>query len=683
MALAVPKGTGLIATPTTASWVPPSSSSTGGSSISGTSSPSFPSSAPGGGSSAPRAASQHQASPRLQSVPAQVRHSGGRGPPPMATVMLTGSSCSSGCSPAAQQPLAQQQPQPGSGDSDPERYTPGMEVAIGSFRFRCSGVLGRGSFSEVWAGEVINSLDRKEVALKDISCHSQVDLQQALLEANLLERFQSLATARPAPPGQQAQPVMRIPQYLAHRVDRQRGGWRVRMAMTRVPGESLDSFLRRPPPPGQDGPSSVRRGCALASQFIRQLGPTLERIAPHAWHRDVNSHNVLMSDAIDGGRPRVMADLEETSRRASFWLIDFGLAVDSSTWPLVWPHSDVAGDCRYWPPSSFLMSFYGPEEMTAHQDLCNQYKTRLDIVGLGLTALEILCATALASSYAWGPDGLRGSWRRLFTTWQRYREEVTRWHTMIFQVFSTGGDIAPLYQQLGQEQVVDKVTSHLAKVRSLLRACTQRTEDLGIQRLLGVLADMIDERSSMGLREVVEALGPEVVQAPAPRAVSQVLGVRTVSYTPPPQVASHTPGVHTVSYTPPSQAAAQVAGAHTVSYTPPPQATLHTPKSQTTSYTPSQVVASYTPPAMQATPPRILAAPIRGGAATPAKASVACVDQENSNPQLQWQVPGALAKHPARPAKLHTQDSVAKGVGTAKGAALPYTRIPRPYFAGA
>jgi len=444
-----------------------------------------------------------------------------------------------------------------SSDGDPEKYALGIEAVIGHFRFRCSGVLGRGSFSEVWAGEIISGgHDRREVALKDISCQTQPDLQQALLEASILERFQSRAGSN------QTVAVMRIPQYLAHRVDRRGNGWRIRMAMTRLPGESLDSYLKRPPPPGQDGPSSVRRGCVLAAQLIRQLGPTLDNIAPHAWHRDVNSHNILISDAIDGGRPRIVADLEESSRRASFWLIDFGLAVDSTTWPVAWPHADVAGDCRYWPPSSFFMSFYGPDEMATRPELCNQYKTRLDIVGLGLTALEIFCSTALASSYAWGPDGLRGSWCRLFTAWQKYREEVTRWHTMIFQVFSSGGDIGPLYQQLGQEQVVDRVTAHIAKVRALLRACMQRTEDMSIQRLLAVLADMIDERSTAGLREVLGRLGGEPSRAP----------VQVASYVPPPptQVASYVPPA--ASYVPPQT---QVA-----SYVPPQQVASYIPSQQ-------------------------------------------------------------------------------------------------------
>lgn len=391
------------------------------------------------------------------------------------------------------------------GDGDPDKYTAGTEAVIGPFRFRCTAVLGKGSFSEVWAGEVVEGpCQGAGVALKDLSCNTKSDLEQALFEVSLLERFKDLATPQPG----QVVPAMRIPRYFSHRIDRRGSGWRVRMAMERVPGESLDSWLKRPPPPGQDGPSSVRRGCALAISLIRQLGPTLEKVSHHAWHRDINSHNVLVSDAVDGGKLLTCSDVDETSRRASFWLIDFGLAVDSRKWDKNWPTADVAGDCRYWPPSSFFMSFCGPEDTAAKKEFCSQYKTKLDITGLGLTALEMLCSTALASRQSWGQDGLRGSWQRMLDGWEKYRADVTRWHTMIFQVFVSGGDITPLYQQLGQEQVVDRVVAHIAEVRVLLRACVQRAEDPAIQRLLTVIAEMLDENSNLTMREVLEALDP-------------------------------------------------------------------------------------------------------------------------------------------------------------------------------
>jgi hypothetical protein len=419
-----------------------------------------------------------------------------------------------------------------------ERLAAGLEVVIAANRYRCSGVLGRGSFSEVWGGETVSAgggatglKHGQEIAIKDICCNSRAELQQALFEAGLLERLRG--------------PELRIPAYLGHRVDKRQvppqngggSGYRVRVAMTRAPGEPLDNFLKRPPPVGQDGPNAVRRGCALATQLLRQLGPTLERVSKQCWHRDVNSHNVLLSDAVDGGRLVHCGDPDETARRASFWLIDFGLAVDSNTWQKQWHYADVAGDCRYWGPSSFLMSFYGAEDTATRKDFCNQYRHRLDAVGLGLTAMEVLCATVLATSQSWGEDSLRGSWRKLFMAWEKYREEVTRWHTQIYHIFASGADVGPLYRQLAQERVVDRVMEHHARLRSLLRACVQRAEDSRIQRLLATLAELIDEKSSMGLAEAVEAIGGPEDRASA-QAAAVSAGLTNVMGPPPAMVAA-------------------------------------------------------------------------------------------------------------------------------------------------
>ena len=48
------------------------------------------------------------------------------------------------------------------------------------------------------------------------------------------------------------------------------------------------------------------------------------------------------------------------------------------------------------------------------------------IVCYVIAALEVMCATALSSSYTWGEGELRGSWRRLLSAWEKYREEVIR-----------------------------------------------------------------------------------------------------------------------------------------------------------------------------------------------------------------------------------------------------------------
>eukprot|EP00929_Paragymnodinium_shiwhaense_P076738 TRINITY_DN394_c1_g1_i3.p1 TRINITY_DN394_c1_g1~~TRINITY_DN394_c1_g1_i3.p1 ORF type:complete len:932 (+),score=162.72 TRINITY_DN394_c1_g1_i3:100-2895(+) len=466
----------------------------------------------------------------LRSVPPQVGTPGVPGLPFAATSAAPSRASSVGplvrqasVSRVAPQPPAQQLLLPVQSARDVragERLSPGAEVTIGAFHLRCKSVLGRGSFSEVWSAEVLAGpagFVGREVALKDNNCSNDAELRHALFECSLLELLKS--------------PDLRIPMYLSHRVDpavpavssggssgsRSVGGSQtghVRLAMTRVPGENIDNFLKRLPAgaqTAQEAPNAVRRGCALARQLVRQVAPALDRLSRHAWHRDVNSHNVLVSDRISGGDLHYHGDPEEMGRRASFWLIDFGLAVDSTTWPSVWPTSDVAGDCRYWGASSFLMSFCGPDETAARKDFCQQYLSRLDIVGLALTALEVLCATALVTAPTWGKEGLRGSWRRLFMRWEKYRDEVTRWHHKIYEIFASGDGASPLYRQLAEERIVERIIEHQQNLRLCLRACVQRAEDVRIQSLLAVLADMLDEQSSITLAQAVEQLGgPDV-----------------------------------------------------------------------------------------------------------------------------------------------------------------------------
>lgn len=389
-----------------------------------------------------------------------------------------------------------------------EDYSAGSEVVLGGYRFRCRHVLGRGSFGEVWSAETMGAQESMEVALKDIVCQGESDMQQALFEVNLLKNLQV------ATPGEGSC----IPQYFAHGVVQKSGGssCRVRVAMSRVPGEPVDTFVSKPPPVGQDGPVSVRRGCGLATQLIKQLGPTLERVNRLAWHRDVNSHNVLVSDAVTGGN----LGTDSPAENARFWLIDFGLAVDSRLWPSAWPKSDIGGDCRYWPPSSWLMSFHGAPALLQRADLRHQYETRLDIFGLGVLALELLCTHALVADDGTGStDSLRGAWRRLMTAWSKFRRDVTRWHTTIYKVFSAGGDIGPVYVQLRQERVVEKVLARLAAIRTCLTACIDRAHDPAIQTLLWVLCEMLDENSTLSLGEAVNALNGDMSRSTNQAAV--------------------------------------------------------------------------------------------------------------------------------------------------------------------
>jgi hypothetical protein len=221
-----------------------------------------------------------------------------------------------------------------------------------------------------------------EVALKDILCGNQEELDQALFEVELLQKLHGPGTA--------------LPGYLAHSVEsRPNERSRVRIAMTRVPGETLDTFLARPQAADLDGPNAIRRGCHLGTQLLKQLGVALESVGRVAYHRDVNARNVLVSDCLTGGKFDPEQGVPDNAR---FFLIDFGLAVRARTWSAAWQTSSIAGDCRYWPESAWRMSFHGPDAVCEKPGLQLQYERKLDSYSLGLMALEILCTPALAVS---------------------------------------------------------------------------------------------------------------------------------------------------------------------------------------------------------------------------------------------------------------------------------------------
>jgi len=424
----------------------------------------------------------------------------------------------------------------------PERLEAGAEVAVGRQLFRCLSLLGKGSFSEVWRSHVVGG--QGEIALKEVFCKSQQDLQSAVQECTLLLNLHQALGATGIP---QDRSTPRAPLCLGYTVDPFKRGWRVRMAMTRILGEPLDRWGQSVPSLMQSAvtsrrPSSherfthaLRRGCALAMQLILQIGLTLERLAPLAFHRDVNSHNILMGDTRgpDGSCVGLagICDPSEVAHRVSFCLIDFGLAVKSKDWASpgnAWKKSTIAGDCRYWPAGAWLAFLFGVEALALRLVLCRQYTTRLDIHGIAITAIELLCTTigsACPGSSAAGSMDFNNresaAWSRLLASWHRYRTDVWSWHSQVYEVFLVGGNIEPVMRRLGQEGVVDLLLALLAELRTGLRACAACCMDSGSRCLLSVLAEMIDESSTLGLREAALALEQDVTQRTMPSQLTE------------------------------------------------------------------------------------------------------------------------------------------------------------------
>lgn len=401
--------------------------------------------------------------------------------------------------------------------SGPEMLAPGIALAVGHLKVKCADMLGSGSYSTVWLADVEEPRngDASVVALKDVFCKGKAALQQSLFEVQLLmavERRAMRASMATADSRFEAH-VPRLPRCLAYQVDPvESGGWNVRMALTRLRGEQLDGWLQKMASaavaarPSTSWPSHIRTGCTLARRLLQQLGPTLDSLAPLAWHRDVNSHNVLVCN--DGSKDEVL--MCSDAERASFWLCDLGLAVDSQSWTseeeAAWRVTDIGGDCRYWPASCWMVHCFGAEYLEEKQSFCRQYKTRLDIHALGITAIEVLCSVALAARKSGAPcnegEDPGGCWSWLLETYQRYHETVSDWWQAIYAVFSSGGDFRPVHAWLVEIEAPDKVISLVSDLRLALCTCATACSDQATSRLLRAISELSDEASTMELHEI-------------------------------------------------------------------------------------------------------------------------------------------------------------------------------------
>mmetsp|Transcript_14293 Transcript_14293/g.35554 ORF Transcript_14293/g.35554 Transcript_14293/m.35554 type:complete len:578 (+) Transcript_14293:516-2249(+) len=83
-----------------------------------------------------------------------------------------------------------------------------------------------------------------------------------------------------------------------------RDEWRIRVVMSRLPGEPLDSWIERARSSERFSPREGRfwrdfaESSRLAYRLMAQLSPTFEKVEEKALHRDVNSHNILISSCL-------------------------------------------------------------------------------------------------------------------------------------------------------------------------------------------------------------------------------------------------------------------------------------------------------------------------------------------------------------------------------------------------
>lgn len=297
----------------------------------------------------------------------------------------------------------------------------------------------------------------------------------------------------------------RVPSLVASETIRSgQESWRVRLAMTQMPGEPLDLFLeswRRQCAAGRR--SHVAQSCELARQLLLQLCPTFENISGLAYHRDVNAHNILIEGGWEGN--------------ASYGLVDFGLAVDAQCWQsednagaapvrptrvgsdgsCTWHHLDVGGDCRYWPVSAWLQFLLGWREVSASPALSVEYQTRLDLHALGITGIQIIAESLPPMPEpdgAAGPDVPEEMWA-LQRAWERYWGRVLPLHCQLVDTFTKNGDWDALKIEYITGSVHTVVADDLRALRSALRAageaCRRAPNAAGVADAPGLFAALL------------------------------------------------------------------------------------------------------------------------------------------------------------------------------------------------
>jgi len=455
--------------------------------------------------------------------PGRLAASGAQAAGAALSIQVSASLCPSSVNlPSAEpDPRCRSVPHPSVSSQGPEPSLPlaaGAVVSIGGCTCQVTAPIGMGSFGAVWSARRQDG--GGEVAIKEILCRSEQEIAHAGLESALLRKLSDLAaTMATKPQDSTADHVAnggtgasrddafdRIPAMVAS--ENELIGpelWRVRLAMTKVPGEPLDWFIDRWQQGLRQAVGAVQRrdqfveACHFVKELISQLSPTFESISNFVYHRDVNSHNIL----VDGD-----------ARTPRFGLVDFGLAVDLSTWrgplgPSSWQLVDIGGDCRYWPMAAWLQFECGYQELVKYAPLSTEYQTMLDLHALGITALQVLAAMApFPSTAGQGPSGtlvkeiLPDAVWVLLSAWTVYWKNVTRFWERLLEAFRSGGDQNALKASCIEEDVHNIVGKDLAVLRAALReadvACSRETGLHGAKPLFAALLELVSAGGTVG-----------------------------------------------------------------------------------------------------------------------------------------------------------------------------------------
>lgn len=294
------------------------------------------------------------------------------------------------------------------------------------------------------------------------------DMHQAMYEFRVMLQLQQNASMK-SPRRWGNLPVLHCPRYYAAECKMTGPSqWRVLGAMEKVDGEPIDAFTT-----AWERQYAFADACVLGRGLLEQLGPTFERVAEIAVHRDVNAHNILI-DVQDG-----------QARTAHFTLIDFGLAVDSRDWQRgEWKMHDIGGDCRYWPSSAWMQFVYGYKYLNDRPEYRDHYLTMLDVHCLALTVIQLL---TLVMNPASSPH-----YATLFPVWNDYWKDATRFWSKLYDVFTKGGDWNSLKRQFMQQQVQETTERNVRRLQRVLRSVAADAGAADQASFFATLARMLD-----------------------------------------------------------------------------------------------------------------------------------------------------------------------------------------------
>jgi len=246
-----------------------------------------------------------------------------------------------------------------------------------------------------------------------------------------------------------------------------------------------------------------RKATMMALTLLRQFAPLLHIVEQSVYHRDVNSHNILFAE--DGHVDSY-----------NFYLIDFGLAVDSASWrgsdasllfirpqaEQSWKTMDIGGDCKYWPTASWRQFMWGWKSLS--DDDAFHYRHRLDFHSLGIVCYELMFQVTRLPGEESASLELRKLLAELKEEWDQYWASSTHYWTQLFGTFSGKKDWKSL-RDLMRNSVAHAYQSNLQRLRlatSALHKTTFTPQWAHLGPLFHVIHDLIDTRGYLSWKNI-------------------------------------------------------------------------------------------------------------------------------------------------------------------------------------